>query len=237
MPISFGFGKGQFSLKKQSPPAVVSPVTDQLIVYYDPGNASSYSGSGTTVIDLSTGGNNGTLYSVDYSSSYGGTFVNDTKYDRIDCGLNTQMSQTAYTKCIWARFTAYQENNFISGGDLAQHAMWMGNGNVLYAGHNGGWFATAGATTLATDTWYFLCVSFSTTGGFKLYVNGNLDASNPDNTATFNQTGNGELRITSFTGNGFGMSGNIGPALVYNKVLSASEITQNFNAFKSRYGY
>lgn len=48
------------------PPAYVS---DDLILYYDPANPASYSGSGSTITDLSPNGFNGTINNATYNST------------------------------------------------------------------------------------------------------------------------------------------------------------------------
>jgi hypothetical protein len=102
----------------------------------------------------------------------------------------------------------------------------------LYAGHNGAWGQVAGATILSLNTWYFGAVTYSSTTGWKLYLNGVQDGSNGD-TTTF--TGNQEISIGSYsTGNN--LTGRIGSAFVYNRALSATEIMQNYNATKGRFG-
>jgi hypothetical protein len=89
-----------------------------------------------------------------------------------------------------------------------------------------------GSTTLSLNTWYCGAVTFSNVSGWKLYLNGILDGSN-SNTTTFNN--DGELRIGAF-GNPNNFSGRIPLALVYNRALSAYEIKQNFDFYRTRYG-
>ena len=143
------------------------------------------------------------------------------------------LSKTEYTKIAYVYFTSFSTyNNIISGGFSGQHAFWLFGSNRLYAGHNGAWSQVTGATTLSLNTWYFGAVTYSSTTGWKLYLNGVEDGLNGD-TTTF--TGNQEISIGSYsTGNNF--TGRIGSAFVYNRALSATEIQQNYNATKGRFG-
>jgi hypothetical protein len=52
-----------------------SIITQNLLFHYDIGNSSSYSGSGTTVNDLSGNGNDATLENQSYSSNDGGYLI------------------------------------------------------------------------------------------------------------------------------------------------------------------
>ena len=210
-------------------------VTTGLQVCLDAGNIRSYSGTGNTAFDLSGTGNTSALTNgPTFNSSNLGAFVLDGTNDYIL--VNSQaniLSKTAYTKIAYFYVTNFANaNNIISGGFSGQHAFWLFGSNRLYAGHNGAWNQVTGATTLSLNTWYFGAVTYSSTTGWKLYLNGVEDGTNA-NTTTF--TGNQEISIGSYsTGNNF--TGRIGSAFVYNRVLSATEIQQNYNATKGRFG-
>jgi hypothetical protein len=213
-----------------------SIVSSGLVLALDASNPKSYPGSGTTWTDLSGNGNNGTLTNgPTYSSANGGSIVFDGSNDCIVVNSNASiLSSTAYTKIAWFNTNNLSPyNNIISGGNSGQHAFWLAGGNKLQAGHNGTWNTVISTTTISTNTWYCGAVTFSTTSGWNLYLNGALENTNAS-TTTF--TGNGEILISAFGTGGNVFSGNISNAQVYNRVLSAAEISQNFNALRSRYG-
>jgi hypothetical protein len=83
------------------------------------------------------------------------------------------------------------------------------------------------------EKWSIVAVTFSTTNGWKLYYNGQ-QVSTSASTTTFN--GSGVLRLGAFGAGQNMMTGKIGVVLVYNTELSASQIQQNFNTFRERYG-
>ena len=210
-------------------------VTKDLAVYYNVSESSSYSGIGNTIFDLSGSGNTGALTNgPTFSAFNGGSLVLDgsNDYVLVNNAANI-LSKTEYTKIAYVYFTSFStSNNIISGGFSGQHAFWLFGSNRLYAGHNGAWSQVTGATTLSLNTWYFGAVTYSSTTGWKLYLNGVEDGLNGD-TTTF--TGNQEISIGSYsTGNNF--TGRIGSAFVYNRALSATEIQQNYNATKGRFG-
>ena len=210
-------------------------VTKDLAVYYNVSESSSYSGIGNTIFDLSGSGNTGALTNgPTFSAFNGGSLVLDgsNDYVLVNNAANI-LSKTEYTKIAYVYFTSFStSNNIISGGFSGQHAFWLFGSNRLYAGHNGAWSQVTGATTLSLNTWYFGAVTYSSTTGWKLYLNGVEDGLNGD-TTTF--TGNQEISIGSYsTGNN--LTGRIGSAFVYNRALSATEIQQNYNATKGRFG-
>lgn len=210
-------------------------VTNGLLLCLDPANTRSYSGSGNTTYDLSGLGNTSALTNgPTYTSSNLGAFVLDGTNDYIL--VNSQaniLPYTTYTKIAYFYVTNFStSNNIISGGFSGQHAFWLQGLQKLYAGHNGNWSTVTGNTTLSLNTWYFGAVTYSNSTGWKLYLNGREDGTSA-NTTTF--IGNQEISIGSY-GGGNNFTGRIAGVQIYNRVLSASEILQNYNATKRRFG-
>jgi len=210
-------------------------VTDGLLLYLDAANTRSYSGSGITVYDLSGLGNTSILINgPTYDSSNLGSIVLDGTNDYINVNsLANILPYTAYTKIAYFYVTnSSTSNNIISGGFSGAHAFWLQGVNRLYAGHNGAWSTVTGNTLLSNNTWYFGACTYSNSTGWKLYLNGREDGTSA-NTTTF--TGNQEIVIGAYaSGNNF--TGRISNVQIYNRALSATEILQNYNATKRRYG-
>jgi len=210
-------------------------VTNGLVLNIDPANSSSYSGVGNTIYDLSGFGNTGTLTNgPTFSALNGGSLVLDGSNDYVSVNNNANiLPYTAYTKIAYIYISNFSTvNNIISGGFSGQHAFWMFATNKLNAGHNGAWNTVVGATSLSLNTWYFAAVTYNNSTGWKLYLNGVEDGTSAS-TTTF--TGNQEIVIGAYSsGNNF--TGRITNVLVYNRALSATEIMQNYNATKGRFG-
>jgi hypothetical protein len=216
---------------------VLPPVRDNLILNLDAGDLASYPGSGTTWFDLSGSNNtsvltNGPTYT--YSDSLS-NFLFDGSNDYVVVNSNANLlSKTEYTKFVFFYATSFSTaNNLISGGvSGTNHAFWLNFSNRLYAGHNASWSTVTGSTTLSTNTWYCGAVTYSNVSGWKLYLNGVLDGTSATST-TFDNSG--ELLIAAYA-NANVFTGRIPLALVYNRALSAAEIAQNFNFYRTRYG-
>lgn len=95
-------------------------VTTNLIQHWDFGNSSSYSGSGTTVSDLSGNSNTGTLQNasnISYSSDNGGHILLDpsasSNYPWIyrDTDFWKDIGTNDFTWEIWANFYFHDSNN------------------------------------------------------------------------------------------------------------------------------
>jgi hypothetical protein len=145
------------------------------------------------------------------------------------------LNSSAYTKIVWFRPEGACAN-IISGGSDSQHAFWMGNTNhTLYAGHNGSWYIVSyrpNASGDMVDEWWCGAVTFNSTTGWVLYMNGiQVDT----NSSTTTNTGNGIIRIGAYNDADNLFNGDINIVQVYNRVLTADEILQNFNAQKGRF--
>jgi len=208
-----------------------SSVTD----YY--ATTSTAKNRGTIWSDLSGRGNTGTLTNgVGYGNSNSGSFVFDGVNDCVVVNNNASiLSSTSYTKIAWFYPTSFATlNNIISGvNGLSEHTFWLAGGNTLNAGHNGSWSTVVSSTTLSLNTWYCGAVTFSTTTGWVLYLNGVQEATNLS-TTTF--SGTGAILIGAFATGDFVFTGRIANTKIYNRVLSAAEVRQNFNALRGRFG-
>lgn len=95
-------------------------------------------------------------------------------------------------------------------------------------------FAVTGVSTLSTGVWYQLGCTIST-NTVKIYVNGREDASvTKDFTIGAWNSLASIGRRGSISQNFF--NGDIATLQVYDKVLSANEVWQNFNALRGRFG-
>lgn len=207
-----------------------------LVLSLDASDRNSYVSGSTTWFDTSGNANTGTLTGgPTFNSENGGSIVFDGVNDYVGINSNANiLSNTTYTKIAWFYVTSFAtDNNIISAGSSGQHAFWLFTSNKLNAGHNGNWNTVVSTTTLSLNRWYYGAVTFNTTTGWVLYLNGIQEATSAS-TTTF--IGSGTLSIGSYQNIGNYFTGRIANSLVYNRVLSAVEILQNYNAVKSRFG-
>ena len=215
-------------------------VRDGLVLHLDAANVKSYPGSGSTWKDLSGQGNDGTLYgSPSFNSYNNGSFNFDESNDYVNCGLNGVFNKNSYTKIAWFRpeSTTY---NLISGGndagagDYGEHAFWLnGTSTTVTAGHNNNWTTVSYNAGDMLNQWWCAAVTFNSSSGWVLYLNGEIVDTDASTTV---HTGNTGILIGAYTPASNLFDGDIAIAQVYSKTLSASEIQQNFNATRDRYG-
>jgi len=207
--------------------------TDGLVLWLDAGTKPSYPGSGTTWTDLSGNRNNGTLTNgPTYSSANGGTIVFDGVNDFAIASLPSVTSYNTFTYNVWV----YSTNNsgyrtiIDQGNDTWFFGTNLGELITYNPNLNSGY-------VININQWYNLGVTHVIGGPILFYVNGNLVYTSTNNSSNFS---------TSYFGIGAGVtsptladevwSGNIAVAQIYNRALSASEVLQNYNAQKAKFG-
>jgi len=211
-------------------------ISDGLVLALDTANKVSYPGTGTSWYDLSNNVNTSVLTNgPTFNAGDGGSIVFDGIDDCVVVNSNANiLSKTAYTKIAWFYTTSFgPNNNIISGGNSGQHAFWLGGTTYLRAGHNGNWSTIVATTSMLANKWYCGAVTFNTTTGWNLYLNGVQESTNVD-TTTF--VGNQEILIGAYSTGGNVFTGRIATALVYSRVLTASEIFQIYVDTKTRFG-
>jgi len=214
-------------------------VMDGLILNLDAGITQSYPGSGTAWTDINGLGpkNNGTLINgTSFDSSNGGCLSFDGSDDYVSIpNSNLWAFGQNGTVTMWSYFDGERNTN---------NRWWCTNNNqssldaYLATGNR---FGLHGSATLTTteyprNQWVFVTVTYIN-GVIKVYFNG-INQPLQGKTTDYNITNNTQ---TLFIGkyvdpNGYRWRGEIASMSIYNKGLIESEVLQNYNAQKGRFG-
>lgn len=232
-------------------------VTSGLTLYLDAGNIKSYPGSGTTWSDLSGNGKNGTLTgSPTYNSSNGGSLVFNGSTSYSSSGALTG-AFTSFTVIVWfypTSVTNYQnpiDCNYAyngSTGNLGPRLEMNSTGNLAWnysqdtAVNNNFYSHNVVSSGLAANTWHCAAITYSAAGNTSTtYYNGS--PTGLSRTTVGSPTGFLGTMNNVNIGRGFSLggaerwfSGRVSNVQVYNTVLTAEQISQNFNALRGRYG-
>jgi len=220
-------------------------VTDGLVLALDAADKNSYPGSGTTWRDLSQFNNTGSLINTPtFNTSNGGNLQFATD-DYIVLPENLALNNQTISIEIWLKTNATSQNGMIfEKGQLnAQYNLFQEGASLFWRQR-----ITTGvvnlsittATYLSTTSWAQLVTTF-TSGDRKIYVNGVVAASDTQaGTIVTDLNGISIGTWGGFTtrpadGRGYFFNGSIAILKAYSKVLSQSEILQNYNAQKSRF--
>ena len=218
---------------RKQPEQPTGIVTSGLTLHLDAGNSASYPGTGTTWTDLSGQGNDGTLVNgVGYSSNDGGYLTFDGSNDYVSTNYSAITGQNARTVSVWYKSNQTQNKAILGWGTTSNKAMWellLYNGTVGIHLYNSG---NEASTSYTNNAWQNITFTYSHPT-IKSYMNG-VYKSQYTFTAMSTGTTN-TLRIgTGLYYSNF--NGNIAVVLMYNKELTASEVQQNFDALKGRFG-
>jgi hypothetical protein len=216
-------------------------VTNGLVFCVDAADKNSYIGSGTTWTDVSGNAYNGTLTNgPTFNGSNGGGIVFDGVDDYADFG-NVLASLTNLSLECFVKFgTQSTSFNGIISKTLSNadgYEIRTSNGatstttivEFRYVGDS----ASIGFGTLTNGIWYHL-VATGANGSQKTYINGVQAGSN---TIALSPSANSNsLVIGKLAYAGLYANMTMGCARIYNRALTASEIQQNYNSTKPRFG-
>jgi hypothetical protein len=220
-------------------------VENGLVLCLDAANRKSYPSpfTGTTWTDLSGNGNTGTLNGtinggVGYSGLNGGSLTFDGTDDYVNCGtINLQQN---FSLEIWAYHTSVDNSAAYFGqgpssisnqglhiwysppafGQRLNFNMWSNDLQIS-------------SFPLRVNGWSCFVFTYNHSTYVKqIYVDGVFTSTHTGQA----YAGSGQFNVgRTFSAGPTYMNGRISIAKVYNRVLTATEIQQNFNATRSRY--
>jgi hypothetical protein len=224
-------------------------VTNGLIYNFDAGFTPSYPQSGTSWYDLGPSGNTTTLFnnptfsgdglSFDGTDDYGvlsnnpgawgnnSLTINAIVYPEYDVEPNGRPIFSKTAGCSGVEFGFEYGRNTGSGG----------NGPNTFLFFSSGVFAF-GSSAHTKNNWYIVTTVYDSSNGYyAMYVNNVLQTSGTKLNMINNSNGTfGIGRFNNCYPTVPPFKGKIANVMLYNRALTQSEITQNFNAQKGRFG-
>jgi hypothetical protein len=222
-------------------------VQNGLILALDAADKNSYRGTGTNWIDLSGNANSGSLKNgPTFSNSNGGVVVFDGIDDYV-AGGNLGSFYSQGTISYWMYSTAVENyrnpfttnyngvnvgirfEQYTTASPYGGFSVVIGNDAGTYLG-----YSYSPSAILTVNSWYNVVLVWNTVTNKAIgYLNGVLKF---DESHTYWATTLPAIAI----GNGFSSAryfkGNVSSVEIYNKALTATEVLQNYNATKTRFG-
>jgi hypothetical protein len=222
--------------------------TNGLVLNIDAGFAPSYPTTGNTWYDLTSSANNGTLTNgPTFNSANNGSIVFDGANDYVSLSTTNMVSGwSQLTYNVWVNVSQISPTywpGFISSYTVSSVSnnisvgQWNNTQQIWYEidTANGNFYGNGpGNNSFTLNTWFNVCMVYDGSNVYG-YLNNTLDK---QFSATGNLSAISSLNIGCHdpsTGGGF-LNGRIAIAQIYNRALSATEVTQNFNSAKSRFG-
>jgi len=230
-------------------------VRDGLVFYLDSMNIKSYAGTGTNWYDLISNTNfNSSYYTYPTFTTNYFTFVNNgSTINSIYATPTATSTSVYYTRIGWFYITSYSsgawspvfQNVIGNNSDLGLTIDASGKlhfrqyTKTANDGTTDGDYGVSGNNTVSLNAWHMGAIvvdRISKTVTF--YLDGTLDSTKSLVTignASSNTVVIGGAATDSYSGDRM-FKGRISSISHYDRILSSSEILQNYTAFKSRYG-
>jgi Concanavalin A-like lectin/glucanases superfamily len=232
-------------------------VSNGLVFYVDAGNSRSYPGTGTTWYDLTNNVNMGAsnTTTLTYGTSAGGYFnfknlvayqdsfyqtllsaspVQSQQYYTIDAFFTASVSPSGNTNLCLCRVGLYADevmSLYCSTNNSTQTITGLSNQWV-----SGGNFQGSSSNTISIpfNTWTHACVT-NNSGAYSFYING-IYVGGSLSTGLYANVTAGAMKVGGSGSNAQDYTGNIANVKIYNRALSPTEVYQNYNALRGRYG-
>lgn len=211
-------------------------VQNGLVLNLDAAVTQSYPGTGTVWRDLSGFNNHGTLTNGPvYNRNNGGAIDFDGTDDYVSTGINgmSELGNTSdFTFCIFANIRQAKYLTFMQLQKV-YYVATLGMG----AFNDRRWYFSYGNSTigpyryLTLNKWYYLCVV--RLGQDLLYYENGVSVGS---TLSYSFASSSVSAFTLGSGLSVLQNGQISNVQIYNRALSASEIAQNFNVTRNRFG-
>jgi hypothetical protein len=219
-------------------------IRNGLVLGLDAASKNSYPGSGATWKDLSGNNLTGSINGTTFSTTNAGVLSFNGTSDYVTLGNPSALQFTSatpfsvvgwfYCSSIPAIASIFDKNGSDGGYRMIYGSIWSGQILVTIAASPGpgdAYNATSNVT-LSTNTWYHYGFTYNQPT-LNLYINGALDKTFTSNRVLGNTSQTFNVGSSQTGGQYF--PGFIPSIQAYNRVLSLNEISQNFNATKSRF--
>tara|TARA_R110000772_G_scaffold243012_1_gene355717 strand:+ start:939 stop:1616 length:678 start_codon:yes stop_codon:yes gene_type:complete len=215
-------------------------ITDGLVFALDPGSERCYPGTGTPVYNLINNATGNLRNGTTYITSNGGAFDFDGTNDFVEFSDDTNLNNQTLTMESWIQLdSTLAQNAFIfeKGQVNTQYSNFVATNSYLY-------FRTMSLSTqdltlnlnsyTSAGLWTYITCTYGA-GAKCIYINGVLRSTQTGLTGTIPTNTTGLFLGAYGPGTSYFMNGKIAVSRVYNKALTQVEISQNFNAQKSRF--
>jgi hypothetical protein len=222
-------------------------VTSGLVLYLDAANARSYPKSGTTWFDRSGNGNNGTLVNgVGYNGSNYGSLSFDGVDDFILGSIPSSTFTGPHSICCWFyRGTVKQWSGLFSNNVSTTSCSiltFIDSTNIIGTNQSGVNAAYVGIDLGADhlNKWIYAVITYagvSNGSAVNVYAYKNGSLLTASGSLYWNMSSSSSYYVGRHWTSAVQVhDGFIPQVSIYNRALSASEIKQNYDVFKGRYG-
>ena len=238
---------GAFNIASTQPGQII---TDGLQLWLEPDLYGSYPGSGTSCYDLSSNHYTTTLQrSVGYSSARAPSFTFDGATGRKYIDVGQYLSYNTFTLSSWFKSSSTATYQMLFSketiaGQPWNYRLWLELTTGKMRGDTADGVSSENLQSTAgycDGVWHNAVFVRDVAGGnLYLYADGVQIVTTAITLASVTNNQNVWIGLSAFTGENpvgsYPVNGNIGQSLIYNTALTATQVKQNFNAMRGRYG-
>lgn len=216
------------------------------VLYFSVPNSSSYPGTGFTIFDLSTYGNNGYLYNgTNYVNSGNADYLffdGTNNYVGISTAVTTNTNDVNITTWVNSSIVSQSgqmivyigsEQN-LNGYGIAINKEYVTSGNVYIRYGNVRWYNSGIA--LSSDSWNHLSLNIKSDTSNELFINGVSRYLGPVS-AIYAPTLHTEIGRSDYTTNAYPryLNGKVSQVIISSGILTTSQILSHYNSTKNNY--
>ena len=195
--------------------------------------------AGTHFADLSGNNNNGTINGAIFNSANGGSIVFDGTNDYVS-GTTSGLVSSVISMDVWFNVNSSKTYSALMGSNATEkYEMLIKSGLHIEVSLQASNYMQYN-NILSLNTWTNIVVTAVSGTQWKMYKNGVYLGSPTSSVGTWQVSGtsisNFDLGRIRNDVAPFAYSGNISTVKIYNRELTASEVLQNYNATKARFG-
>jgi len=208
-------------------------VTDGLVLCLDAANPRSFVSGSTTWNDLTKNFNSGSLTNgPTFDSNNGGVMSFDGSDDFVDFNASQSPNEPKSIE-LWVYITSLSVGQILSRGSNNYEIYTFTDGN-LYTYWGNSFNTTTNNPTITLNRWSHYVFTLSGTTEIN-YKNGvSLGERSLNAPPSFSNSGN--LNVGRRNNGTQPFTGKISSIKFYNRTITSSEVLQNYNATKSRFG-
>lgn len=233
--------------------SIVSPglVTDGLVLHFDAGNFNSYPIAGTTWYDLSDSRTTGAITSGTYVRDGGGAIdlnASPAGYVRLPNADICNFTSQNFSFNIFFYLTSTTTNtagqgpilfwkgNYRTNGYYAQVSQASPASLIFYTNQSGADQTSTSTANIVVGGWNNVCITRNG-ASVRIYING-VDSTSIAGTHSNPTSSTSVFRINEYLGVGTPIFGDVTYAILssYVRALTPTEVEQNFNATRARFG-
>ena len=236
-------GNVVWSLLSETPTPTPTPTSsNNLMLYFDPSDVSSYSGTGTIINDLSGNGLNGTMSNITFTSPY---FTYNGSNSQVSIADNSLLEPGSgeFTMEVWFYTTSTSGSSVIlgkfddGGGSEDVSYSIRTNNTALFAQLGDGTggvlnvdYVNSTSYTFSANTWYHVVYVWKPGVSLETFINGtSIGTISTTMSSILNSTN--PLYLGRYNGGEFvqNFAGRIGIVRLHNTALTSSDVLDNYN--------